>query len=53
MNCFSQNVMGLSKFPDTRQQGILHFGSDIGVESLCALRILCSAASAAVSPFAF
>jgi hypothetical protein len=35
MNRLSQNVMGLSKFPDTLPLVILHFGGDIGDGSLC------------------
>jgi cellulose synthase/poly-beta-1,6-N-acetylglucosamine synthase-like glycosyltransferase len=35
MNRLSQNVMGLSEFPDTLPLVILHFGGDIGDRSLC------------------
>jgi hypothetical protein len=35
MNRLSQNVMGLSEFPDTLPLVILHFGGDIGDRSPC------------------
>ncbi len=35
MNHLSQNIMGLSEFPDTHRPIILHFGGDIGDRRPC------------------